>query len=169
MTITARYPGTCPTCHAPITPGQQIEWTKGAKPRHTTCGASASAVPQIPRSESRRVITVDRVSRRSYLRGDTLAVRGYLRDQGCHWDAEAKAWWIGSEAEAQRIAAAALSQPAEAAPTKRITHCIECGGALDDYQQRHGFRFCSSDCAADRRLGGQSGYVNGQWHQGSDD
>lgn len=167
MTITARYASTCTACGHVVTPGQQIEWTRGSRDvRHTDC---AHTTPQIPRSETRRVITVERVGRRSYLRGDTLSVRGYLRSQGCHWDADAKAWWIGSDTEAQRIAADALSQPTEAAPTKRITRCIQCGAPLDGYQQRHGFRFCSGDCAADRRLGGQSGYVNGQWHQGSED
>lgn len=167
MTITARYASTCTACQQPVTPGQQIEWTQGSREvRHTDC---AHTTPQIPRSETRRVITVEREGRRSYLRGDTLSVRGYLRSQGCHWDADAKAWWIGSDDDAQRIASAALSQPAEAAPKKRITRCIECGMFLDDYQQRRGFRFCSQDCAAERRLGGQSGYINGRWYQGSED
>lgn len=166
-TITARYPSTCSACHQAVTVGQSIEWERGSKSvRHTDC---ACTTPQIPRNETRREITIERIGRRSYLRGDTLAVRGYIRSQGCHWDADQRAWWIGSDEDAQRIASSALSQPAEAAPKKRITHCLGCGGYLDDYQQRRGFRFCSSDCAADRALGGQSGYYRGQWHQGSED
>jgi hypothetical protein len=39
MTITAKFPGTCHRCSGRITPGQQIEWTRGTKPTHTTCGA----------------------------------------------------------------------------------------------------------------------------------
>lgn len=169
MTITAKYASTCSACRQAITPGQPIEWERGVKSvRHTDCSA-ASRPAQIPRRETRRQITVERVGRRSYLRGDTLVVRGYLRTQGCHWDAEAKAWWIGSDDEAQRIATSALTQPVEAASTQRITHCLGCGASLDDYQQQHGYKFCSQDCVHDHRLGGQSGYVNGQWHQGSDD
>lgn len=166
--ITARFASTCPTCSQRIQPGQSVQWTKGSPARHSDC-TQPTQTPQIPRSDSRRQITVERLGRRSYLRGDTLAVRSYLRGQGCHWDADTRAWWIGSDDEAQRIASAALGQPAEAAPKKRFTRCLECGGALDDYQQRRGYAFCSTDCANDRRLGGMSGYVNGQWHQGSDD
>lgn len=169
MTITAKYASTCHACHAPVTPGQAIEWERGSRVvRHADCTAEARA-PQIPVSETRRQITVERVGRRSYLRGDTLPVRGYLRAQGCHWDGDARAWWIGDAAAAQRLAIEALGQPGEAAPAKRITRCVGCGGPLDDYQQRRGFRFCSRDCATDARLGGQSGYVGGVWHQGSDD
>lgn len=170
MTITARYAATCGTCHQPVTPGQSIEWTRGSRDvRHTRCGTTDTTAPQIPRSDTRRTITVDRVGRRSYLRGDTLAVRTYLREQGCHWDGDARAWWIGSAEEADRIAGAARRQPAEAAPQTRITRCVGCGGRLDDFQQRRGFKFCSQDCVNDRRLGGMSGFVGGQWHQGSED
>ena len=169
MTITAKYASTCGACPQTVTPGQQIEWTRGSTiVRHTDC-ARADTPAQIPQSETRRVITVERVGRRSYLRGDTLSVRSYLREQGCHWDADGRAWWIGSDADAQRIAAAALGRSAEAAPAQRRTACLGCGAPLDSYQQRRGFTFCSRDCATDRRLGGQSGYVGGQWHQGSDD
>lgn len=106
MTITARYASTCTACQRPITPGQQIEWTKGSRAvRHTDCTARTDI-------------------------------------------------W---------------SKLAEAAPKKRITHCVGCGSPLDTFQQRRGFRFCSSDCVAERKLGGQSGYYRGQWHQGDHD
>lgn len=43
MTITARYAATCSACHQPVTPGQQIEWERGAKTvRHTNCSAPAA-------------------------------------------------------------------------------------------------------------------------------
>ena len=42
MTITARYASTCTACHRAITPGQQIEWSRGSQPRHTTCPAAAA-------------------------------------------------------------------------------------------------------------------------------
>ncbi len=41
MTITARYPATCPCCHAAIHAGDQIEWTKGSPARHTACAAGS--------------------------------------------------------------------------------------------------------------------------------
>lgn len=52
---------------------------------------------------------------------------------------------------------------------KLATKCMGCGSHLDEYQQTHGYRYCSIDCRRDHQLGGQSGYVNGVYHHGSDD
>jgi len=46
MTITAKYPTICASCHAPIHPGQRIEWTRGEPARHTSCPAATSGAPQ---------------------------------------------------------------------------------------------------------------------------
>lgn len=43
MTIIAKYAATCTTCQAPITPGQQIEWAKGAPVMHTRCAAGVAS------------------------------------------------------------------------------------------------------------------------------
>lgn len=132
----------------------------------------AAVVAPMVAPSAGRSITVERVGRRSYLRGDTISVRGLLRDGGCHWDADAKAWWIGSHDDALALAERAKAAPAEAAPKKRITRCCNpaCGCSLDDYTQRRGFRFCSRDCSIEARNGSAwSGYVDGVWHQGSDD
>lgn len=51
MTITARYASTCPTCSHAITPGQQVEWTRGSQARHVDCGAS---VPRTTAAPARR-------------------------------------------------------------------------------------------------------------------
>ena len=77
-------------------------------------------------------------------------------------------WSKGTKA---RHVACAGSSPSTVsrATTQRRTCCVGCGGHLDAFQQRRGFKFCSADCANDARLGGQSGWVNGAWHQGSDD
>lgn len=40
MTITAKFASRCGSCGQPVTPGQKIEWTKGAPVRHTVCGGS---------------------------------------------------------------------------------------------------------------------------------
>jgi len=172
MTITAKYPSTCQACSCPITVGQQIEWTKGSPARHTACGATAGTTVTAAPQSTGRIITVERVGRRSYLRGDTLAVRGLLRAGGCHWDAEARAWWIGSQDAARALAISASTAPTEAAPPRRITHCVNgsCGCELDAYQQARGYRTCSTECSTELRMGsGWSGVVNGAWHQGSDD
>ena len=39
MIITAKFPSTCPTCAAHIAPGARVEWSYGAKARHTTCAS----------------------------------------------------------------------------------------------------------------------------------
>lgn len=55
MTITARYPSTCASCGARITPGQSIEWQKGVKTvRHTDCAAAATEPAIVPAARPRR-------------------------------------------------------------------------------------------------------------------
>lgn len=166
MTITAKFRSVCPNCSKTINPGDSVEWQQGQKAVHTACPGAEGSVPA---ASSPRDLTVERVGRRSYFRGNTMAVRGFLRARGASWDAEAKAWWVGSQDKALAIAEQARTAPAEAPPAKRITHCVGCGFELDAFAQRRGFRFCSQDCRTDEMLGGQSGYVNGVWHQGSDD
>lgn len=48
MTITAKYAATCPCCRAAITPGQQVEWTKGTPAKHTACASNGAAVAAAP-------------------------------------------------------------------------------------------------------------------------
>jgi hypothetical protein len=50
------------------------------------------------------MITVERVGGRSYLRGDTGGVGDILREAGCRWDDEARAWWVRSHYAALQIA-----------------------------------------------------------------
>lgn len=51
-------------------------------------------------------ITVERVGRRSYLRGNTYPIKDRLRSAGAHWDADQRAWWIGSDEAARKLAEA---------------------------------------------------------------
>lgn len=60
-------------------------------------------------------ITVSREGRRSYLMGDTYAVREQIRSAGGHWDADRKAWWVGSAETAEQLAAKVAAAP-QAAP-----------------------------------------------------
>lgn len=46
MTITAKYAATCPVCNSAIRPGDQIDWSKGAKARHATCAGGAVSAPR---------------------------------------------------------------------------------------------------------------------------
>lgn len=43
MTITAKYASICPCCAKSISPGDKVEWSKGAKARHVVCTSTASA------------------------------------------------------------------------------------------------------------------------------
>jgi hypothetical protein len=59
-------------------------------------------------------ITVERVGRRSYLRGNTFAVKDAIRAAGGHWDADQRAWWVSKAEVAAELAgkaAAPASQP----------------------------------------------------------
>jgi hypothetical protein len=165
--MTNKYPGKCSSCGSFVGAGAGQAVKSASGKWEVRCAAHGGG--EAPTQTTSRTITVERIGRRSYLRGDTIAVRGLLRDGGCHWDADQTAWWIGSHEEALALAERARTAPAEAPPRKRITHCVGCGCSLDQFQVSRGFKFCSSDCVNDRRLGGQSGYVNGVWHQGSDD
>lgn len=49
MTITAKYPGTCPACNGSIRRGDRIEWTRGQKPTHSTCNATTETKAAEPR------------------------------------------------------------------------------------------------------------------------
>lgn len=177
MTITARFPSTCPSCSGPITPGSQVHWEKGQKVRHVSCaaagaGASSSAAAQAEESAKAagpRSIKLERQGRRTWFSGDTISVRGLLRAGGAHWDADAGAWWIGDHAKAEELAEAARKAPAEKRPPSG--RCAGCRCRLNDFQRTRGFRFCSEDCATEARMGsGWSGRLpNGSWHQGSDD
>lgn len=69
MTITAKFPGTCPTCNSAIRAGDKVEWSKGAKARHTACGASSSSTTR-PQSS-----TAGRYGRPSLRAGDVYTRR----------------------------------------------------------------------------------------------
>ncbi len=171
MTITAKFESICPGCNKPIRVGDSVEWEKGQKAKHTACPTGNQAASAAPVAGPRK-LTVSQEGRRCYIGGDTLPVRGLLRDSGCHWDAERKSWWVGSLEKALALVESARTAEAEAAPKKRITNCVNpsCGAYLDDYTQRRGFKFCSKDCVIEMKHGSNwSGYVNGVWHQGSDD
>ena len=79
MTITAKYPGTCPTCQKAIQPGQQVEWSKGSKARHTDC-AAANSVPTKPTT------TTAAPKRRyhQYCADCGTASQGYYRCRDCN-------------------------------------------------------------------------------------
>lgn len=106
--------------------------------------------------------------------GNTYPVKDSIKALGGRWDADAKGWRVPADkvAQAQALVAGAPKSASNAgsrAPRAPRTTCVCCGGRLDTFQVRRGFKFCSSDCANDMKLGGQSGYVNGVWHQGSED
>lgn len=44
MIITAKFASVCPCCSARIAVGSKVEWSKGEKARHVTCGGAAASV-----------------------------------------------------------------------------------------------------------------------------
>ena len=157
MTITAKFSSVCPSCGGAISPGQQVEWEKGQKARHTDCSTAAAAPASPAAPAAPRAITVERVGRRSYFRGDTLSVRNLLRSGGAHWDGDRKAWWIGSHDAALALATSAATAPAEAPPPK--PRCCSVCGAREEFDSRGYARVriyrsgeCS-DCFEERKMG----------------
>ena len=43
MIIIAKFASVCPCCSAPIAVGSKVEWSKGSKATHASCGAAPAA------------------------------------------------------------------------------------------------------------------------------
>ena len=48
MVITAKFQSVCPVCSNVLKVGQKVEWTSGAKARHTYCAGATSTVTAAP-------------------------------------------------------------------------------------------------------------------------
>jgi hypothetical protein len=48
-------------------------------------------------------VSISREGRRSYILGETFALKGALKEAGAHWDSERRAWWMGSHADATAL------------------------------------------------------------------
>jgi hypothetical protein len=61
-------------------------------------------------------IATERVGARVYVTGNTYEIRGQLKNAGCHWDGDRKAWWIGAAkaSELESLIAGLGSAPAAA-------------------------------------------------------
>lgn len=149
MTITARFSSACSACGQPIAVGSQIEWERGNKARHTDCAAAATtSATTSPAPQPADTVRLETDGRRVYVRGDSYPIRGALRGAGCHWDPDAKAWWIGSEKRDALAAAIASATPETA--TKSRPHyrtCHECGAPSRGYYRCY-------TCSLDYRDGG---------------
>lgn len=62
-------------------------------------------------------IQLETVGRRVYLRGNTYPIKDRLRDAGAKWDADAKAWYVGTQrrALAEQLAAQVAQAPSAGA------------------------------------------------------
>jgi len=58
--------------------------------------------------------------------GDTYPIRSQLRDAGCSWDRDRKAWWTGKAALAAELAGGEISAPA----INTFSKCPTTGGWL---------------------------------------
>jgi hypothetical protein len=54
MIITAKFASTCPCCSKPIAVGSKVNWSKGTKASHVSCGASSVASAPVASSTRRR-------------------------------------------------------------------------------------------------------------------
>jgi hypothetical protein len=61
------------------------------------------------------MITVERIGRRSYLRGAPFEIRERLKAAGAKWDPDARAWWLGKDEAARALAAEAADAKAKEA------------------------------------------------------
>lgn len=73
-------------------------------------------------------LSIENTGRRCYFRGPTYPVRAALRAAGCHWDAQANAWWIGSVVKASEILAE-LAPQAATAPVEELARWTKNGDA----------------------------------------
>lgn len=48
-------------------------------------------------------VTIEKAGRRFYVVGNTYAIKDQLRDAGCKWDGDRKAWWTGKADVAARL------------------------------------------------------------------
>ncbi len=46
-------------------------------------------------------ITIEEKGARLYVLGNTFSIKSALKEAGCHWDGEEKAWWIGKGKRAE--------------------------------------------------------------------
>lgn len=49
-------------------------------------------------------VTIEKVDRRYYIRGNTYTIKDQLRSAGCKWDADAKCWYTGKKETAEKFA-----------------------------------------------------------------
>lgn len=108
-------------------------------------------------------ITLQSEGRRIYLVGNTFAAKDQIKAIGGHWDADRKAWWVGSQNReaAEKIASDAPKQDYVPTPIKRsdrvfrkVRYAGKNGGAARTYyvvaESRSGkFRLTTLDMSID--------------------
>lgn len=61
-------------------------------------------------------MTIEKIGRRWYIRGNTYAAKDALRDAGCKWDPDQKAWWTSKEDVAKKFEGAEATAPKAETP-----------------------------------------------------
>lgn len=127
----------------------------GAQAVRGTPGAASQAPAS---ATSAPAVTYETVGARVYVLGQTYPIRDAIRAAGGHWDAERKAWWIGTAKRAELEAAIASAKPATA-DTYRPSQCKQCGRRPDRRGWPRIYRsgICS-DCYRDEREEAEMGY-----------
>jgi hypothetical protein len=100
------------------------------------------------------MITVERIGRRSYLRGDTFPIKAQLREAGAKWDPDLRGWWLSKHEAATALAEAVAHAAAQAAvrgvPSAAPAPAPKARPAARPRSRhgrvREGERYCCSEC-----------------------
>lgn len=153
MTITARYAATCTACQQPVTPGQQIEWTKGSREvHHADCGAATASQPAAP-SASHDTVSPDRqpIGAKATYRGRTVYVVARVRRSG--WGPSEVSGLVKTRDGAKALVLTGGGRRAEWVPTSEL--------ALAQTYQR-AWSFASMRRTREREANGEGCYMCGR-------
>jgi hypothetical protein len=69
-------------------------------------------------SEANTAIKIEKSGRRYYLLGNTYSIKDQLRNAGCNWDSDRRAWWTGKPEIAEKFVGEV--KPAEKTQEEKI-------------------------------------------------
>jgi len=72
-------------------------------------------------------VTIDRIGRRSYLRGTPFAAKDAIRAAGAKWDADERSWWVGSADKAAEIVAKIAQAAPQSEDARKAALLAGCG------------------------------------------
>lgn len=73
-------------------------------------------------------VTIAKAGRRYYIEGNTYAIKDQLRDAGCKWDPQRRAWWTGKQEIADRFAGGEATSSEPQQPKKEDPSSVKIVG-----------------------------------------